>query len=601
MVNANAAQVSQAAAESARDAALAGGNVYATESAGRAAVADGAPFLVQGAGEAAALLYRRVNSGSSTYITTYPSLAGTWAIDASKRTAHIGKNRFNPSDKNVSVGFSVSGSTGQLASSPGFTATGFIPVTAGVTYTSSQGRGCAWYDASRTFISGSTAGTAVPQTLTAPIGAVYFRTGVSDAHLPVFQFEIGSASTLFAAYTEEPPLQADFVTTTSVLRRAITPSRVSFASAGKNRFDKDAATVGQYISSTGVMAANATYDTSDYIAVTPGAEYKSSNNIRFSCYFDSAMNVVAGGITADSTTFTVPSGAAFVRVSMYHANLATFQLEAGTTATAYEAFGWSLSLPAQVLDSAVTTAKLADSAVTLGKTSFAVASKNLFDAAAITPNKYITNIDGNLYDTTSYFTSDFIPVVAGSAYAISYGSGSGVRFTSYYSVAKTFVAGGANTNISTFTPPAGAAFIRISFFNSSLTGAQVELGSVTTSNVEFGSKIPQSVIQPADNPVIVMPPAVYGVQGRECNVYLDNLHVASAADYFHDVASASGTGAQQAERWTWTPAGAVTSGSLTVAVHRKSDALLLTSGTTAQRAAASSAGSGTNKKSDRHR
>jgi hypothetical protein len=126
--------------------------------------------------------------------------------------------------------------------------------------------------------------------------------------------------------------------------------------------------------------------------------------------------------------------------------------------------------------------------------------------------------------------------------------------------------------------------------------AQAELGSVATSYVEFGSKIPQSVIQSTDTPVIVMPPAVYGVQGRECNVYIDNLHVASAADYFHDVTSASGTGSQQAERWTWTPAGAVTSGSLTVAAHRKSDGLLLASGTAAQRAAASSAGSGANKK-----
>lgn len=66
----------KAQTEAARDAALIGpGAPYTTEALGRAAVADGAVFRVQGAGDVAVFEYRRVNSGASTLIATYPSLA----------------------------------------------------------------------------------------------------------------------------------------------------------------------------------------------------------------------------------------------------------------------------------------------------------------------------------------------------------------------------------------------------------------------------------------------------------------------------------------------------------------------------------------------
>ena len=58
----------------ARDAAIgAAGPLYATEAEGRAAVADGATFKVLGAGNISASVFRRVNSGASTLLTTFPA------------------------------------------------------------------------------------------------------------------------------------------------------------------------------------------------------------------------------------------------------------------------------------------------------------------------------------------------------------------------------------------------------------------------------------------------------------------------------------------------------------------------------------------------
>lgn len=100
---------------------------------------------------------------------------------------------------------------------------------------------------------------------------------------------------------------------------------------------------------------------------------------------------------------------------------------------------------------------------------------------------------------------------------------------------------------------------------------------------------------PAYVPELVIPPTIYGVQGREANVYFDNLLLEDASRYNVNVTSAGGVGTQQNERWTWIPTGAVTTGSLSIALHDKGTSTQLISTSVAQRAAASSAGSGLTK------
>jgi hypothetical protein len=59
----------------ARDVALALSNPYDTEVAGRAAVADNQLFAVVGSGDTAAFVYRRIDAGTSTLVTSLPSKA----------------------------------------------------------------------------------------------------------------------------------------------------------------------------------------------------------------------------------------------------------------------------------------------------------------------------------------------------------------------------------------------------------------------------------------------------------------------------------------------------------------------------------------------
>lgn len=97
-------------------------------------------------------------------------------------------------------------------------------------------------------------------------------------------------------------------------------------------------------------------------------------------------------------------------------------------------------------------------------------------------------------------------------------------------------------------------------------------------------------------PDIVMPAYLYGVQGREMNVYFDNLHLADASEYLHDVTTSSAVGAHQNERWTYTPAGALAAGTFVYSAHDKRTGTSLVSKTAQLRAAASTAGTGTTKK-----
>lgn len=630
---ATAAQAARTGAEAARDAALIQAGVYVDEPTGRAAVADGTAFKVQGSGGVAAYEYRRVNASSSTPIATYPSKAAyDYAIGPKK-------NLFNPADSGVQVGFAINGATGAVIATAGFRATGFIPVSAGIAYAISHRRAYAWYDVNKAFISGNEITDASAVVATSPASAAFFRIGISDGNLPAFQIEKGSVHTSYEAYqlALNAPMKDSSVTTPTIADAAVTSSKISngavvaskiapgavttekilagsvyprsasFFELSKNLFDKAASTIGYYIGNDGVLVQSASYVVSDFIPITVGSTYALSvgagSGVRFTCYYDANKAFIAGGksssIDGAITSLTAPAGVAYVRVTVAVPSVDTFQFELGAAATAYEPFG---RLKPDYIKP-IETANIADGAVTLEKTAFAVQSKNLFNKATVTADKYVSNLDGLLYDNTAYYTSDFIPVVEGLAYSLSYSSGTGVRFTCYFNASKQFVAGGANTNVGGFTAPAGAAFVRVTIFKNTLDAFQMELGSVATAYQQFGYVIDPNLLpsqpEPTNNtvvPEIVAPPYVYAVQGRECNVYIDNLHLSDAKDWLHNFDAAISGSQQQNERWTWTPTEALASGALSVAVHDKTSGALVSSKTMQQRAAASDAGTGLTKK-----
>lgn len=90
-------EAARAGSEAARDAAFINANVYADEATGRAAVADGVQFQVVSTDGLIITRYRRVNSGSSVAVATYPSKLTIDSIFANERVV-LSRNLLDISD-----------------------------------------------------------------------------------------------------------------------------------------------------------------------------------------------------------------------------------------------------------------------------------------------------------------------------------------------------------------------------------------------------------------------------------------------------------------------------------------------------------------------
>lgn len=112
-----------------------------------------------------------------------------------------GKNLFDKSA--VTTGYYVNKSTGNLIANASYSASDYMPVIAGQNYTQSYSHQTAFYDANKVYISGEDALgiPTTPRTLTIPAGAVYVRMTVANTVLDTTQFEKGSESTPYQAYS----------------------------------------------------------------------------------------------------------------------------------------------------------------------------------------------------------------------------------------------------------------------------------------------------------------------------------------------------------------------------------------------------------------
>ena len=95
---------------------------------------------------------------------------------------------------------------------------------------------------------------------------------------------------------------------------------------------------------------------SDYIPVKEGETYTYSgvDSYWYASYYDSNKNV-SSEVPANTQTFTVPSGVAYLRTSIMLTKLDTAQIEKGSTATTYESY--SNICPITGYDSGVITVK----------------------------------------------------------------------------------------------------------------------------------------------------------------------------------------------------------------------------------------------------
>ena len=260
------------------------------------------------------------------------------------------------------------------------------------------------------------------------------------------------------------------ITKASSGRYSIRYENTNFITAGKQLVNKDVITGGYFVNgANGTLSANASYFTTDFIPVTENATYTVSHYNGFMAYFDGNKNHVVAtppASTSDAAmTFTVPSGASYVRLATKITYLTAYQIENGSAATAVEVYYLTLGkltvLNSNIKNMAITKDKIAIGAVNKYNTDFITGIENLYNPLFATDGYIITAATGVLTSNASYFASDYIAITPNTLYTINYFS----AFSAFYDKDKNHLSGltgGTQGNSYTFTSPDKAYYVRFS-------------------------------------------------------------------------------------------------------------------------------------------
>lgn len=260
--------------------------------------------------------------------TTSKNLFNKFAATYDKYVDYTNGTLKNPTDGNI------------------YYASDWIPVQPNSQYTITAQNRIAFYDNSKNYLSG-TNGSNAPYTLTTPANAAYMRITILLTNFDSFQVEVGSVNTNYVPYT--------LPSMTAVPNKYIPNKKLSFFTTAKNLFDKDAATHNKYIqTATGQMRSpsiGGDFYASDWIEVQPSTQYTLKYQYQLAFYDDNQQlisGIESSGSPLTNYTFITPSNAAYVRFTVQGENISTQQLEFGTLATPFEAFG--LCIPQNILD-----------------------------------------------------------------------------------------------------------------------------------------------------------------------------------------------------------------------------------------------------------
>jgi hypothetical protein len=278
------------------------------------------------------------------------------------------KNIFDLTD--ITVGSFVVYSTGVLSVNASYSVSNYIPVSPNTQYVvSGSSEQLAFYTSAKVYISGLTSPGA---SLTTPANCSYVRLSMLNTQVSTVQMEAGANKTSYTS--ADPKIDVNSISdkipeTKLDLNRSVVRGTPSI-----NLFNKEAITVGSYVAnSNGLLVASAGYNVSDFIPIKPSTQYAVSGTSEQGAFYDSSKRYISG-YTFSSSIPVSPSNAAFLRQSVKDAQLISTQVEEGTTATTFVAYGGipSIAGVVQYVDRTVkpngignyTSVKLANDAIT---------------------------------------------------------------------------------------------------------------------------------------------------------------------------------------------------------------------------------------------
>ena len=248
-----------------------------------------------------------------------------------------------------------------------------------------------------------------------------------------------------------------------------------------NLFNKEAFTPDceYHIDTRQVIPNDKGYGLSELIPVTAGDELFYSKdgtefNVTFTYGFDISGNYVDGSRATTATSYTVPQGAAFIRVCIKTENIDKFQIEYNGVSD-YKPFTNMGEIVGSLNEFFQKTERLK---LLHDRTE---GQMNLFDKEAFTPDcEYHTDTRQIIPNSKGYGLSEMIPVNVGDVLFYSKdGTEFNVEYTYGFDATGEYVDGSKVIRATSYTVPQGAAFIRICTKTENIDLIQIEYNGVS--------------------------------------------------------------------------------------------------------------------------
>ncbi|HFI5644650.1 TPA: SGNH/GDSL hydrolase family protein, partial [Raoultella planticola] len=454
-----------------------------------------------------------------------------------------GKNLFDPDAVVNGVHISSIGTIFADATTT-LSVSDYIAIDPSKSYACNQQWQCvAYYDANGAFISrqrDTYFATKAIIVIVVPSTAAYLRIEVPTSVVPATQIEQGvTVATEFEAFTLKSP---DVANGSAVQfgDETVDIGDSGLFVSGENLFNKKTVKYG-YINEYGSVfpiqgSSSADYNYSDYIPVTAGETLRAGNTLRFVTFYDANKSFISA-ITQVATSFVVPAGAAFMRVTVSQGFVNNLQIVRGAYLPTRQDYTHVMTdalpdgTPVRVPGDIILTDSLSLDFVQQG---LLVPGVNMYNRYTIAAG-YIDETGVIHAGGTSYFYSDFIPVTPSAVYALNLGA----RFIALYAKNKAFIRSLADSfqNITSVTADADCYFIRVTIQTARSTDLQVELGSTSTAYADFAysliSQLPDGtpVNGGASSDSGVMPD-FYGLERlRETHMCMDKLSYGGSVQF----------------------------------------------------------------------
>jgi hypothetical protein len=260
----------------------------------------------------------------------------------------LGLNMFDASKR--TTGNYVQYTNGVLQPNATYDATEFIEVEPSTTYIRNFSHQLAFYDANKVYISGINTSASVTDvtTFTTPSNAKYIRMGVGNYFINQCMIAKGSSLPTYEPYKY---VMKDLRLDSTVFQEQIDSSQISIIKSkeskrSNNLVDPQKYNIDVYANATsGVLSSSASYNATDYIEIKPSTVYSRSYSHQMA-FYDSAK-VFISGIAAlspanQSSSFTTPSTAKYMRLTTDKANSNSFMVNEGSQLLPYESYGFKL-------------------------------------------------------------------------------------------------------------------------------------------------------------------------------------------------------------------------------------------------------------------